>query len=75
MQPMKSDTTTVGTRRAWERPAVRRLPISAATKTGDLTGQGAGAAQIAQPSPPADPATKLGFSIEMAFPLSARLEP
>ena len=73
MQPMKSDTTTVGTRRAWERPAVRRLPISAATRTGGVAGHGAGAP--AQPSPPADPATKLGFSIEMAFPLSARLEP
>ena len=75
MQPMKSDTTTVGTRRAWEGPAVKRLAISAETWSRGVTGQGAGAPQIAQPSPPADPATKLGFSIEMAFPLSARLEP
>jgi hypothetical protein len=71
MQPVKSDTTTVGTRRAWEPPAVKRLAIGAETASPHVAGQGADAAQ---PSPPADPATKLGFSIEMAFPLSARLE-
>ena len=72
MQPMKSETTTVGTRLAWAPPAVKRLAIGA--ETGARSASGPGAAAPAQPSPPADPATKLGFSIEMAFPLSARLE-
>ena len=74
MQPMKSDTTTVGVRRTWEPPAVKRLAIGAETRSRSGAGQGLGDSAVAQPSPPADPATKLGFSIEMAFPLSARIE-
>jgi len=74
MQPMKSETTTVGTRLAWEPPTVKRLAIGAETGARSASGPRAAAPGIAQPSPPADPATKLGFSIEMAFPLSARLD-
>jgi hypothetical protein len=33
-----------------------------------------GAAQSAQPQPPAAPTSKLGFAFEMAFPLSARFD-
>jgi hypothetical protein len=33
-----------------------------------------GAVHAAEPQPPAAPASKLGFSFEMAFPLSARFE-
>jgi len=74
MQPMKSETTTVGTRLAWEPPTAKRLAIGAETGARGATGSGSATPGIVQPSPPADPATKLGFSIEMAFPLSARLE-
>jgi hypothetical protein len=32
------------------------------------------AGKLSQPQPPAAPASKLGFSFEMAFPLSARFQ-
>lgn len=54
-------------RRAWTPPAV-----TAAGALGEAKSPGRG--QLAQPRPPAAPATKLGFSFEMAFPLSARFE-
>ena len=70
MRPMRSDTTSSGQRRAWEPPAVTKIAIGAETKSPvDEQAQTA-----VQPSPPAAPASKLGFSIEMGFPLSARTE-
>jgi hypothetical protein len=71
MRPMKSDRTTAGTRRAWEPPVITAFPIGSETKSPRAGEPGTG--QAAQPSPPADPATKLGFSFEMAFPLSTRI--
>ena len=73
MQPMKSDRTIAGTRRAWEPPVITTFPIGSETKSLRTGEPGTGQAPAAQPSPPADPATKLGFSFEMAFPLSTRL--
>jgi hypothetical protein len=71
MQPIKSSKTVLATRSAWEPPAVTKLPIGAQTKSAVTSGSGQ--SQLAEPQPPAAPATKLGFSFEMAFPLSARL--
>jgi hypothetical protein len=69
MQPIKSSKTVLATRSAWEPPAVTKLPIGAQTKSAVASGR----PQLTEPQPPAAPATKLGFSFEMAFPLSARL--
>jgi hypothetical protein len=49
------------------------LPIGAETKSASTRGSISGQPGVAQPAPPAAPKTKLGFSIEMAFPLSARV--
>jgi hypothetical protein len=86
MQPMKSDTTEsdkaeIATRRAWRPPVLTKLPIGAQTKSARQDRQGMGSetpgapqASHDHPHPPAAPATKLGFAVEWAFPLSARLE-
>jgi hypothetical protein len=80
MQPTKSGRTVAETRCAWEPPAVTKLPIGAQTKSSwsgapgaDVEASGRAQPALAQPQPPAAPATKLGFSFEMAFPLSSRL--
>lgn len=71
MRPNKSDKTTVGKSGAWEPPAFVRLPIGKETRAAR---EGADpAAQAPQPQPPAGPSSKLGFSFEMAFPLSSRI--
>ena len=56
-----------GQRRAWKSPQVAALTVRAETAT-------AGTRIAQQPEPPTPPATKLGFSFEMAFPLSARVQ-
>jgi hypothetical protein len=71
MQPIKSGTSSFGARSAWEPPAVTQLPIG--TRTKSAPAGGSGNPTLAEPQPPPAPATKLGFSFEMAFPLSARL--
>lgn len=57
------------TRRAWEAPAITELPVRTQTRA-QTTAPSAGQA----PQPPAAPATKLGFSFEMSFPLATRTE-
>jgi hypothetical protein len=54
-------------RRAWKRPVVTKVAIGAETKSAPVK-----KGRLAEPRPPSPPATKLGFSFEMAFPLSAR---
>ena len=49
MQPMKSDTTTVGTRRAWEPPAITTFAIGTETKSPRTGEPGEGQAPVAQP--------------------------
>lgn len=68
MRATKLSRTGDGTRRAWEPPVVTKLALATQTKSGGEDERGA----AAQPRPPAAPSTKLGFSFEMAFPLSAR---
>jgi hypothetical protein len=74
MQPTKSDGTGIAKRRAWQPPVLTVLAIGRQTKSShrDAT-QSSGPGQT-EPQPPAAPATKLGFSMEWAFPLSARWE-
>jgi hypothetical protein len=78
MRPTRSDSTGAGRRRAWEPPTVTRLAIGTETKSqGQSATSNAPApaqTQPAEPSPPARPDSKLGFSFEMGFPLSARTE-
>ena len=79
MRPMRSGKTAGGARRAWEPPALTKLAIGTETKSSGANELGAQAAtsgsdKLADPKPPAAPATKLGFSFEWAFPLSARIE-
>jgi hypothetical protein len=74
MRPNKSSKAIPGGRRAWEPPAITKLAIGTETKSARESGQSDGHPNSAQPTPPATPATKLGFSFEMAFPLSARID-
>jgi hypothetical protein len=73
MQPTKSDSTDIARRRAWQPPALTELAIGRETKSSHRAAQSSGSSQV-EPQPPAAPATKLGFALEWAFPLSARLE-
>jgi len=81
MQPTKSNTTIKRMRRAWQPPALVELPIGSETRSAiddqkDADGRTSGSSRIASahPAPPAAPAAKFGFSMEWAFPLSARWE-
>jgi len=58
-------------RRSWEPPAVTKVAIGAETRSAP---QGENSAGLTEPRPPSPPATKLGFSFEMAFPMSSRSE-
>jgi len=67
----KDGTNAVGPRHAWEPPKLTRLAIAAKTKSSQSVREGAGSFE---PQLPSNPSTKLGFSFEMALPLSARSE-
>lgn len=70
MPGMKSSKTVVGTRRAWEPPTITKLAIGTETKSSQTSTHGA----RPEPSPPAAPASKFGFSFEMSLPLSIRTD-
>jgi hypothetical protein len=81
MRSVKSPTKVAGERRLWEPPTVTKLPIGTATKSlhrreksAATPGDSSHERNPVAPQPPAAPSTKLGFSFEMAFPLSARTE-
>ncbi len=69
MRPIRPADTSAKARRAWEAPAFTKLAIGAETKAAQDDG-----ARAAEPQSPAAPASKLGFSFEMAFPMSSRWE-
>jgi hypothetical protein len=74
---MRSSKTAAEARRVWEPPALTRLAIGTETKSSaknELGAEAPGPDKLADPGPPAAPATKLGFSFEWAFPLSARID-
>jgi hypothetical protein len=56
----------------WQPPVVKKLPIATATRS-TVPAKGA-ALVVTHPEPPPPAASKLGFSMELAFPLSARME-
>lgn len=58
-------------RMPWEPPAIRKVAISAETKS---AAQGEDNPALNEPQPPSAPATKFGFSFEMAIPMSARID-
>ena len=68
MRPTRPSGTGSATRRAWQPPVVTKLTLAAAKKSGPDSGP------AVAPQAPAAPAAKLGFSFELAFPLSARTE-
>jgi len=68
MRPTKSSGTGSAMRRAWRPPVVTQLTLATQKKSGPESGS------AAAPQAPAAPASKLGFSFELAFPLSARTE-
>jgi hypothetical protein len=74
MQPTKSDGTGGAKRRPWQPPALTVLAIGRETKSSHRDAARSPGASQTEPQPPAAPATKLGFALEWAFPLSARLE-
>jgi hypothetical protein len=70
MQPTKSDG--LAKRRAWRPPALTVLAIGRETKSPPRNAAQSSGSSPAEPQPPAAPASKLGFSLEWAFPLSSR---
>lgn len=74
MRSIQAKDGTAQARRAWEAPAITELPIGSETRAADITKVSLETGPPANPPPPATPSTKLGFSFEMAFPLSARTE-
>jgi hypothetical protein len=68
MRPTKSSGSGNATRRVWEPPVVKKLTLASPKKTGPDSGT------AVAPQAPAAPESKLGFSFELAFPLSARTE-
>lgn len=68
------DGSPFPTRRAWEAPALKELPIGTETGSAGAKGLAPDSGQRTNPPPPATPTTKLGFAFEMSFPLSVRTE-
>jgi len=69
MDKVRTGRTNKKRRKTWEPPAAKKVAIGAETKSA-IPGQ----SDHTEPRPPSSPATKLGFSFEMAFPMSARTE-
>lgn len=69
-QSTKSEDSAPQAKCAWEPPAFTELKI---TETRSNRGRGQ-TSRSPQPLPPTAPATKLGFSVEAAFPMSSRTE-
>lgn len=68
-QPRKSRNSAHASSARWEPPTVTQIPIGKETRSSAPNG----AENVAEPLAPAAPSSKLGFSFEMAFPLSARV--
>lgn len=63
---------TSDARSAWEAPAFTKLPIAGRTRSSRASDDLA--ASAAEPAAPGQPQSKLGFSFEMALPMSSRSE-
>ncbi len=69
-----ADGSPVPAGRIWEPPSITKLPISTATRSASGSGIQPDSGHRMNPPTPATPASKLGFSFEMSFPLAARTE-
>jgi hypothetical protein len=74
MRSTLTDGSLVLARRIWQSPTVTKLPIRTATKSASGSEIQSDSGRRMNPSGPATPASKLGFSFEMSFPLAARTE-
>lgn len=72
MRPKNAAPSTSDAHRAWEAPAFTKLPIAARTKSPKAEDKTSPPA--AEPAEPGQPLSKLGFSFEMALPMSTRSE-
>ena len=73
MAPIKNDRTADEDARpvsTWQAPVVKKVAIGTETKS---AAQAENSGPV-EPQPPATPASKLGFSFEMAFPMSSRFK-
>jgi hypothetical protein len=77
MRPKNAGPNTSEPRSAWEAPAFTKLPIAGRTKSPEPTGPNMaddGSPRACEPKEPGQPLSKLGFSFEMALPMSSRSE-
>jgi hypothetical protein len=70
MRPNNAAPSASDARPDWEAPAFTKLPI--ASRTGSGANVASDAARVVEPAAPGQPLSKLGFSFEMAFPMSSR---
>ena len=74
MRPKNAGPGTSEARPAWQAPAFTKLPIAGQTRASELAGSNtrADGSSAGEPKEPGEPVSKLGFSFEMAFPMSSR---
>lgn len=77
MRPTNSAGAAAGSPKAWVPPALTKLSIGSETRSAPERAAAASGPASTDPKdppkPPAAPSTKLGFALEWAFPLSARI--
>ncbi len=73
MRPNNAAPSASDVRPAWEAPAFTKLPIASRTGSSAAATVANGSPRlVAEPTAPGQPVAKLGFSFEMAFPMSSR---
>jgi len=70
MRPNNAAPSASDARPDWEAPAFTKLPI--ASRTGSGANVASDPARVVEPAAPGQPLSKLGFSFEMAVPMSSR---
>jgi hypothetical protein len=70
MRPNNAAPSPTDARPAWEAPAFTKLPIASGTGSG--ANMANGSPRAVEPAAPGQPLSKLGFSFEMALPMSSR---
>ena len=71
MRPNKAGPGTSEAHPVWEAPAFTKLPIVSRTgSSADLNASNGSSSRAVEPTAPGQPLSKLGFSFEMALPMS-----
>ena len=70
MRPNNAAPSASDAHPTWEAPTFKKLPI--ASRTGSGANVASDPARVVEPAAPGQPLSKLGFSFEMAFPMSSR---